>query len=215
MDYLADLWKHKWVLIGIGLLFFGIGYIVRSLDRESGVAVAPAEEPPLHLLLASPTQQSEHSTSSVEQEDEARVIVHVTGAVRAPDVYNLPADARIKDLVLAAGGLSPDADPERINLAERLADGQKIHIPRQGEAASQSSAELSKGDTAQSGRINLNTASAEQLEQLSGIGQALAKRIVEYRDQHGPFRSIEDLQEVRGIGAQLFSEIAAQLTVEP
>ena len=133
-------------------------------------------------------------------------------SVRAPEVYQLPAAARMKDLVLAAGGLAPDADLDRINLAEPLKDGAHVHIPRQGESAPDSSA----GDApAQNELIDLNTATAADLDGLPGIGQALAQRIVDYRSANGPFKSVDDLQSVKGIGAALLAKIAPLITAGP
>jgi competence protein ComEA len=141
------------------------------------------------------------------------VIVYVSGAVSAPDVYELPLDARIKDLVLAAGGLTADADPERINLAERLKDSEHIHVPRQGEAPDDGAGVADTVGAVPSGLLDLNTASASDLDGLPGIGQAFADRIIEYRTTNGPFISVEDLQKVKGIGAALFAEIAPLVSV--
>ena len=142
----------------------------------------------------------------------ASVVVYISGAVRAPEVYQLPAAARMKDLVLAAGGLAPDADLDQINLAEPLKDGAHVHVPRQGESAPDSSA----GDApAQNELIDLNTATAADLDGLPGIGQALAQRIVDYRSANGPFKSVDDLQSVKGIGAALLAKIAPLITVGP
>jgi competence protein ComEA len=143
------------------------------------------------------------------------VIVYVSGAVSAPDVYELPFDARIKDLVLAAGGLTADADPERINLAERLKDSEHIHVPRQGETPDDAAGVADTAGAAQSGSLDLNTASASDLDSLPGIGQSFADRIIEYRTANGPFTSVEDLQKVKGIGAALFAKIAPLVSVGP
>ena len=143
----------------------------------------------------------------------ALVVVYISGAVRAPEVYQLPAAARMKDLVLAAGGLAPDADVERINLAEPLKDGSHVHVPRQGEATTDNAAASDTPE--QNGLIDLNTATAAELDGLPGIGQALAQRIVEYRSANGPFKSVDDLQNVKGIGAALFAKIASLITVGP
>jgi len=145
----------------------------------------------------------------------ATVIVYVSGAVRAPDVYQLPAEARVKDLVLAAGGLAPDADAERINLAERLADGGHVHVPRQGQAQPESVGAAEAAAPGQSTLVNVNTAAAAELDELPGIGQAIAERIVEYRGANGPFKTVEDLRNVKGIGPALFSKIAPLVTVGP
>ena len=143
------------------------------------------------------------------------VIVYISGAVGAPDVYELPRDARIKDLVLAAGGLTADADPKQINLAERLKDSDHVHVPRQGEAPAADAAVTDTADIAESGPLDLNTASASDLDGLPGIGQSFADRIIEYRTTNGPFTSVEDLQKVKGIGAALFTKIAPLVSVGP
>ena len=144
------------------------------------------------------------------------VVVYISGAVSAPDVYELPLDARIKDLVLAAGGLTVDADPEQINLAERLKDSEHVHVPHQGEAPSNAAAVAA--DTAgatPNGPLDLNTASANDLDGLPGIGKSFADRIIEYRTTNGPFTSVGDLQKVKGIGAALFAKIAPLVSVGP
>jgi competence protein ComEA len=143
------------------------------------------------------------------------VIVYISGAVGAPDVYELPLDARIKDLVLAAGGLTADADPARINLAERLKDSEHIHVPRQGESLDDGAVVADTAGAAQGGSLDLNTASASDLDSLPGIGQSFADRIIEYRTINGPFTSVEDLQKVKGIGAALFAKIAPLVSVGP
>jgi competence protein ComEA len=141
------------------------------------------------------------------------VIVYISGAVRAPDVYELPREARIKDLVLAAGGLAADAAPDRINLAERLKDSDHIHIPRAGEIAEAETVNIA--GEAQDGLLDLNTASAADLEELPGVGASIAERIIEHRSANGPFKSVEDLRSVKGIGPALFAKIAPLTTVGP
>ena len=143
------------------------------------------------------------------------VIVYISGAVGAPDVYELPSDARIKDLVLAAGGLTADADQEQINLAERLKDSEHIHVPRVGETSVDHAGNADTAGATQSGLLDLNTASASDLDNLPGIGQSFADRIIEYRTSNGPFASVEDLQKVKGIGAALFAKIAPLVSVGP
>jgi competence protein ComEA len=146
----------------------------------------------------------------------AFVIVYISGAVQQPDVYEVPAAARVKDVVLAAGGLTEDAAIDEINLAEHVADAQHIHIRRQGESPSSSAP---TGDDAvrdsKDGPLNLNTASAADLDGLPGIGQSLAERIIEYRTTNGPFKSVEDLQKVKGIGPALFAKLAPLVAVGP
>jgi competence protein ComEA len=131
---------------------------------------------------------------SVDPGGSQRVItVHVAGAVRTPGVVQVPAGSRVGDAIAAAGGALPDADLERVNLAAPMADGQQLLVPvvQPGEGA---------GAGAADGRVHINTATAEELEALPGVGPVLAARIVSYRDANGPFAVIEDLLDVPGIG---------------
>lgn len=144
----------------------------------------------------------------------ARIGVDVIGAVQQPGVYYLESPARIVDAIKAAGGFAPDADREKINLASHLTDGQQVRVPRVGEPAQTEPAETSAADSADS-TININQADAATLDTLDGIGPATAEAIVEYRTTSGPFKRIEDIQDVKGIGPTLFSKIKDQITVGP
>lgn len=135
------------------------------------------------------------------------VTVHVAGRVAGPGVYALPSGGRVADAVVAAGGTAPDADLEQLNLAARVADGERIYVPRRGEtppavvappAVSPSAGAGKVG--APTGPVDLNTATAEQLDALPGIGPATSKAILAYRTSHGRFRSVTELLEVPGIG---------------
>lgn len=140
------------------------------------------------------------------------VTVHVAGAVASPGVYALPAAARVADVLVAAGGSLPDADLDRINLATRLNDGDRVYVPRRGEmlppggagptgAGAAAGASAAPGpSTSAAGPIDLNAATVEQLDTLPGIGPATAQAIVSYRNRHGRFRSVTELVEVPGIG---------------
>lgn len=147
------------------------------------------------------------------------VTVHVAGAVAEPGVVTLPAGSRVTDAVAAAGGLLDDADPSRINLARPLEDGEQLLILREGEDPPPAAAGGTPGGggagtgTAEPDRLDLNTASAEQLRTLPGIGPALADRIVAHREQHGPFQDPGDLRDVSGIGEKRFQDLADLVTV--
>ncbi|MFQ3632531.1 helix-hairpin-helix domain-containing protein [Roseiflexus sp.] len=147
----------------------------------------------------------------------AFIVAYVSGAVRAPDVYQLPVGARVKDLVVAAGGLSDDADIERINLAAPISDGQHVRVPWIGEATIVAEAPPDEPDTgAGSGTLlDLNRATVAELDALPGIGAVLANRIVEWREREGPFQSVDDLGKVDGIGPALLAKLAPLVTVAP
>jgi competence protein ComEA len=123
------------------------------------------------------------------------LVVDVTGAVRRPGVYRMPAGSRVDDAVTRAGGPTGKAELEAVNLAARLADGQQVVVPERlaaGAAAATS--------TAEDGPISLGTATVEQLEEIEGIGPVTAGDILEFRDEHGGLSSIDQLDQVPGIG---------------
>ena len=154
------------------------------------------------------------------------VVVHVTGAVSRPGVVTLPPGSRVTDAINAVGGASAEADTQQLNLARVLSDGEQIRVPRIGEvlpdpapqpggatAPGARTAPGKSGDGGASGTVNINTASASELEKLPGIGPALAQRIVEYRDSHGPFASVDSLTDVPGIGKAKLEGLREQATV--
>jgi competence protein ComEA len=124
----------------------------------------------------------------------AQLVVDVAGAVRRPGLYHLAAGTRIADAVTAAGGATAKADVTLVNLAAPLADGEQVLVPARGVAAAPGSA------PSPAAPVDLNTANAEQLDALPGVGPATAQRIIDYRQAHGPFRSVEELEAVPGIG---------------
>ncbi len=141
--------------------------------------------------------------------------VYVSGAVRNPDVYLLPPGSIVKDALVAAGGATSQADLDNINLALPLQDGMHVLVPRKGETPAPSSASSPVLNvTSSTGRININTASQEELETLPGIGPSLARRIIQYREANGPFRNIEDILQVKGIGEATFERIKNLITVQ-
>jgi competence protein ComEA len=160
------------------------------------------------------------------------LVVHASGAVARPGVYELPPGSRVDHLVRAAGGLAPDADPDRVNLAAPVSDGERVWVPRRGEAeVPQVVAGSAGGPTAgerggarqptpgageaRSGPavlIDLNRATADELETLPGVGPATAAAILAHRDQHGPFSSVEELLDVRGIGEAKLEQIRPLVT---
>ncbi|MBA3531940.1 MAG: helix-hairpin-helix domain-containing protein [Ardenticatenales bacterium] len=148
----------------------------------------------------------------------APMVVFVSGAVQNPGVYTLPAESRVVDALAAAGGPTEDAAAESLNQATRLSDGMQVHLPEQGSAPlpmplSPASASGSAGAPASGTLVYLNSADATTLETLPGVGPALAARIIEYRSANGPFTSVEQLSEVKGIGDRLLEKIREQVVL--
>lgn len=205
---------HPWLqkhreAVAVGLfqgLVFGIilGVVVLLLRRPvpANIVIGPMETS-AQLVAA--------STATVQP-----IMVYVLGAVENPGVYQLPQGSRVQDVVLHAGGLSLNADPAGINLAERIRDGQQIFVPVLGQAIPilpTPAAQLTSGTVSSGAPININTADVDALCTLPGIGPVIAQRIVDYRQQNGPFALVEDVTRVSGIGQATLAKIRDHITV--
>jgi competence protein ComEA len=164
------------VVILVALLALGARLLSRSQHSEV--------PPPVRVAATASTPT------------DARLYVHVVGAVRRPGLYRLKEGARVADAVARAGGLARGAQLEAVNLAAPLADGQQVVVPKRGSTAVGAGA----GTSAASGPVHLNTATLEQLDALPGIGPVTAQKILDHREQHGSFGSVDELDAVPGIG---------------
>ena len=188
--------RYRWFLfLGISGLAL-IAVILIQVLRPSPQPIILSTATPTPAQMATPTPCTLH--------------VYVTGAIAHPDVYLLPEGSIVKDAVEAAGGATEEADLERINLALTVTDGQQVHVPRLGEDSPPVQPPSAQPATA---KVNINTADAATLESLPGIGPALAQRIIEYRQAHGPFERTEDVMDVSGIGTATFEGIQDLLAV--
>lgn len=156
--------------------------------------------------------QAEEQAASEQDSDVRQVGVDVEGAVASPGLYLVSADARVNDAVAAAGGMTSDADRQRVNLAQKVEDGMQVYVPSREEApaatgTTTTGAGQASSSGASKGKVNLNTASAEELQTLSGIGPSLSQRIIDYRQANGPFKSVDDLRKVSGIGDTRFKSL--------
>ena len=190
-----------YVLIGLmaGFVLAAILLIVTRLPAGQPITLEP---PPTRPLL----------------------VVQIIGAVVKPGVYSMSEGSRVQDAVNAAGGLLAEADPNSVNLAARLEDGEQINISSQNASLNASEplvtpapfmvvATLTPTVIPPTSLININTATVEQLDTLPGIGPVTAQSIVTYRQQHGPFQHIEDIMNVPGIGPVTFNKIQKLITV--
>lgn len=184
--------------------------------------------PPLEDTLPTAPTAGAPASTVAPPTTAGRIVAHAAGAVVAPGVYELDVGARVADLVAAAGGLAPDADADRLNLAGPVADGSRVYVPRVGEdvppevaaeapPAAPGEAGGSGGGGPAGGRgralVDLNEAGIDELDTLPGIGPATAQAIVDHREQHGPFASVDELIDVRGIGEAKLAQLRDLVTV--
>jgi len=156
------------------------------------------------------------SEESVKEIKNEKILVHVAGEVLNSGVYELESGARVIDALMAAGGATSLANLDIINLAAPISDGEKIYIPSVIEKINQfnqNSSFTSYSSGGSSGKININTADASELQKLSGIGPGKAKSIIDYRNKNGPFKSVDDLLNVSGIGEKTLEKIRDEIVV--
>ena len=181
--------------------------VLLTVGRGSGVTIERSDGGE-----AAAGQEADASGGSEAAETEAPLlVVHVDGCVASPGVYELAGpDLRVNDAVEAAGGLLSEADTSQMNLVAGLSDGQKVLVPARAE---EGAAAAAPGGGVAGSLVNINLATADQLQALSGVGEATARAIVEDREAHGPFSSVEDLMRVSGIGQKKFDKLKGQICV--
>jgi competence protein ComEA len=201
------------VALTAGFIWYRLG--AGNSGESSTTRRAPTTSAPPGDSTAAGSSATTGSSAGATKKGE-RAIVHVAGAVAKPGVYDLDAGARVIDAIEAAGGGAPDADLNRLNLAAKVADGQRVLVQRVGEAAPAGSASPggSGGENADpSGLVSLNSATQAELEALPGIGPTLAEAIITERERRGGFRSVNELRDVRGIGEKRFADLKDKVTI--
>ena len=206
-----DEWKEKWeswslsakaaVIGGILLILVGVGGLF-SKKEESVEGTTVVETTML-------VEKTEVSTTQ-----ETVIFVDIKGAVKNPGVYQMKVGDRVKDALDAAGGLTEEADSQKVNLAKRLEDQMVIVVPKVGEEAEEISAGVTSKEEAKEGKVNINTATVEELKTLKGVGEQKAEAIIEYRKKNGSFKTKEDLMKVRGIGKKLFESFEERIVTQ-
>ncbi len=192
--------RSKWTAIAWAAVAAAVAFaVIRGLGGDAGGA------PP-------PVRVEEGGGDPARKHEEAGLYVHVAGAVRRPGLYRIPEGSRVAVALARAGGPTRAAEVAAVNLAAPVEDGQQVMVPRRGPAGAPAPAAGGAGVAAAPGaKLSLAAATAEQLDELDGIGPTLAERIIEFRDEHGGFRSIDQLREVEGIGEKRFEALKEAL----
>lgn len=194
------------ILLLIGLLAAVAGGVYAWRAAPVPEPLSPPPAPPALAAAPSPA-----TSPSIPPPAGPEVTVHITGKVRKPGVVVLPDGSRVVDAVKAAGGVKANARTDTLNLARKLIDGEQIVVG--SPAAPAGPAPPPTGTAPPDALIDLNTATLEQLETLPGVGEVLARRILDYRTTHGGFRTVQQLQEVTGIGAARYADIKDKVRV--
>ena len=206
-----DEWKEKWeswsqavkgaVIGGVLLLLVGVGGLLPK--KEEAVEESEA------LVTTVLAEKTEENTTL-----EAVIFVDIKGEVKKPGVYQMKVGDRVKDALDAAGGLTAEADSQKVNLAQRVEDQMVIVVPKVGEEAEAIPAGATSKEVSKEGKVNINTATVEELKTLKGVGEKKAEAIIEYRKKNGSFKTKEDLMKVRGIGKKLFESFKERIVTQ-
>ena len=206
-DALEDLLGDRKALIKIlsVVLILLIAVVLRVHDENKADITIETEKP---------ADEQEYSDNSEARENRSQIFfVDIGGAVEKPGVYEVSKDTRLFEVIEMAGGLSEDADTDHVNRASFVEDGQKIIIPVKGSDGTGDLDTTAASSTAvENGLININTASADELKTLNGIGDVMAEKILEYRSSRA-FKSKEDIMSVDGIGSKIYEKIKDRITV--
>lgn len=210
-----DAWKDKWeelnwkVKGSVLFVWLIIGMGLFCMSRQ-GEEVEEADTSLAETTILPQEVEDKTTISTV-------IYVDVKGEVHHPGVYQMKAENRVKDLIEAAGGFTPLADDQKLNLAQLLEDQMVIIVPQKGEEVNSELAQSpasQKKEVGKEGKVNINTATVEELKTLKGIGEKKAEAIIEYRKKNGSFKNKEELMKVRGIGKKLYESFQERVIVQ-
>ncbi|MBY4980787.1 helix-hairpin-helix domain-containing protein [Streptococcus suis] len=214
--YIEMLKEYKWQIalpaaVGLFLTTFLI-FSQPAKSDQTGLTDFP------QLEQTSSSSELVEETSTEVSEEPSQLVVDVKGAVAKPGLYTLEADARVNDAVEAAGGLTSQADPKSINLAQKLSDEAVVYVASKDEnisvVASTTTSSAMSQEEKNTSLVNLNTATEADLQTISGIGAKRAADIIAYREANGGFKSVDDLNNVSGIGDKTMESIRPYVTVD-
>ncbi|KPN82225.1 helix-hairpin-helix domain-containing protein [Apilactobacillus kunkeei] len=200
------------ILIGLLLIAFSLGLVIilimnQNSNDANNVATDYSEQS--SVVASSSSSQSQSSASG-------ELYIDVKGEVKHPGVYQIPSNSRVTDVIKEAGGFKADADEQNVNLAKVLNDQDVVVVNKKGAAGSSSFASsnnTSTGNSANNVKVNLNTADLNELQKLDRVGEKKAQKIIDYRNQHNGFHSIDEIKQVSGFGDKTFERLKDSLEV--
>ncbi|MBI6871690.1 helix-hairpin-helix domain-containing protein [Clostridium aciditolerans] len=187
------------IILIIFAIFLGVGYYISKPSKELN------------------SKEVFNETTSIESKDNKEITVYINGEVKNPGVYKIKNDSRIEELVKMSGGFTESADRFKLNLAKKLRDEDYIYVDKkvegQANAISNSTQSSAGTSSAQGGKININSASKEELKTIPGIGDVTAQKIIEYREKNGNFSTVEDLKKIDRIGEKTLDKMKDKMDV--
>lgn len=209
--------------IFLTILFLGIGYMLYklNLDINENIYVVSESKENKNQLPSDVKLSKELDNEDIRKDyDDSKkninmITIHISGEVNNPGVVNIESDKRLSDAVDKLGGITENADLNNINLAMKIEDAKHYIIPKIGEEIknSESINNENQNNNINSDKVNINQATVEELDRLPGVGQATANKIINYREEHGDFKSIEELKHVNGIGNKKYEQIKDEITL--
>lgn len=200
--------NNKMVIILVSVMVAIILILILNYNKKSDVVIENIED-------------NEITEKEIEIEKEKQIIIHITGCIKNQGIIEIKEGARIADAIEAAGGITEDADIEKVNLAYIVKDSQKIYIPSIYDKDDTEYISIESGNNVviedkkkgEKNMVNINSATQTELEQLPGIGPSTALKIINYREKNGKFKTIEEIKEIPGIGDSKFNNIKDNIEV--
>ncbi|GIN85416.1 competence protein ComE [Heyndrickxia sporothermodurans] len=194
------------------LLFIGLGVVILITIVFLGKKESEINSD--EIDFSSPSEKLEKNEKEERlNSDNQKIIVDLKGEVMKPGIYEASPIDRIQDVITKAGGFKKNADQTQVNLALKVKDEMVIYVPKLGEKTNPINS-ISSSDSIDNDKVNINTANSEQLQLISGIGPSKAASIIEYREQNGPYKKIEEIKNVTGIGDKTFEKLKESITVD-
>jgi len=213
MDF-EEFWlaKKRWIISGVAVVSLIVLCLFLIFHLSSKQEI---EDNNFSCLKNTPSTDKQKKEIAKKFSSSSKIYVDVKGAVYKPGMYCLTNDKRVNDVIKMAGGLTEQADVKQVNYALKLVDQMVIYIPQIGEVVANNISATSSSNSKTDKKVNLNIATLEELQTLTGIGAKKAQKIIDYRETNGLFTKIDDLQNVNGFGAKTVEKLKDNLMVDP